>query len=98
MVPVTVYTLPNCVQCDQTKKMFTRLGVQYDEVRIDEQPELAKELMDQGYTQAPIVKTDVKTWSGFRIDKIQSLANYVKSQEDKRHTNDTRQHAENSTL
>ena len=37
----------------------------------------------QGLLAAPIVITDTKRWSGFRIDKIQSLANYLKSQESK---------------
>lgn len=80
-VPVTVYTLPNCVQCDQTKKQFTKLGVEFTEVNLEDHPDKVEAFTAQGLTSAPIVTTDVKVWSGFRIGKIESLANYIRSME-----------------
>jgi glutaredoxin-like protein NrdH len=69
----TVYTLPNCPACDQTKKRMQRNGVEYKEVNLA----LDKAAMDyvtkKGYTQAPIVETDKEMWSGFHIDKIDGI-------------------------
>lgn len=80
-VPVTVYTLPNCVQCEQTKKQFAKLGVEFTEINLQDHPEQAEAFTAQGLTSAPVVTTDVKVWSGFRIGKIESLANYIRSME-----------------
>jgi hypothetical protein len=33
-----------------------------------------------GLMSAPIVITDTKKWSGFRLDKIKSLSNYLFSE------------------
>lgn len=78
-VPVTVYTLPVCVQCNQTKRLMDRLGIRYVEVELT--AEKAEEFKAQGFSAAPIVTTDVKIWSGFRMSKIQSLADYIRSME-----------------
>lgn len=78
-IPVTVYTLPVCVQCNQTKRVMDRLGIQYIEVELT--AEKADEFKALGFTAAPIVTTDVKIWSGFRLSKIQSLADYIRSME-----------------
>lgn len=78
-IPVTVYTLPVCVQCNQTKRLMDRLGIHYTEIELT--PEKADEFKAQGFTAAPIVTTDIKIWSGFRMSKIQSLSDYIRSME-----------------
>lgn len=80
-IPVTVYTTPNCVQCNQTKKMMDKLGIQYSVVNLEENQDKLAEFKEQGYMSAPIVTTDVKIWSGFRHGKIKSLAEYIFSKE-----------------
>ena len=80
-VPVTVYTKSNCVQCNMTKKKFDSLGIIYQEVNLEEHPEKVAEFMAQGLSSAPIVTTDTKIWSGFRLGKIESLAHYLFSAE-----------------
>lgn len=77
MIDVTVYTLPSCVQCESTKRMMKANGIEFTEVPLQDHPDKAKEFMDQGYTTAPIVTTDIKVWSGFRYEKIKSLAQYL---------------------
>ena len=74
---VTVWSTPNCVQCAQTKKQFDKLGIRYDEMALDQHPDKLEEFKSRGLLQAPIVTTDTKTWSGFRLDKIQSLASHL---------------------
>lgn len=80
-IPVTIYTLPNCVQCESTKRLMTRLGIEYSVVDLQTVPEKLKEFTDMGLTSAPIVTTDIKIWSGFRHSKIMSLASHIFSAE-----------------
>ena len=76
---VTVWTLPACVQCEMTKKQMDKLGIQYEEQSLEENPLVLEGFKAQGLLAAPIVTTDTKAWSGFRLDKIQSLARHLKS-------------------
>ena len=74
---IKVWTLPNCVQCMQTKKVLEREGISYVEMALADHPEKIDEFKDLGLTSAPIVETDIKKWSGFRLDKIKSLAEHL---------------------
>jgi glutaredoxin-like protein NrdH len=72
---VTVYTLPVCVQCNQTKKLMDREGIEYDVVDLMGEPELAAKFKEDGFLQAPIVVVgnDGRRWGGFRPDLIKEL-------------------------
>lgn len=71
----TVYTKPNCVQCDATKRLMDKLGVEYTTVDIAENPQELEKLIQMGYKAAPVVITkDGESWAGFQPDKITSLA------------------------
>jgi glutaredoxin-like protein NrdH len=74
---VTVWSTPNCVQCMMTKKEMDRLGIPYDAMDLTEHPDKLEEFKALGLLQAPIVETDIKRWSGFRREKILSLANFL---------------------
>lgn len=80
MIDVTVWTLPNCVQCMQTKREFDKRGIAYTEKALDQHPDKAKEFVELGHTTAPIVTTDIKIWSGFRLEKIKSLETHIHSE------------------
>jgi glutaredoxin-like protein NrdH len=71
---VTVYTLPDCVQCDMTKKQLDRYGIEYEVKSFEEDPDKAREFVEQGFKSAPVVVTDYKTWSGFRHEELRHLA------------------------
>lgn len=77
---ITVWTKSNCVQCTQTKKELTKRGIEFVEKNLEDNPEQMQKFIEDGYMSAPIVTTDVKTWSGFRIDKIASLTAYLMGQ------------------
>lgn len=70
---ITVYTLPNCSQCDATKRTLTRRKLEFSEIRIDQNPQLVSEFLGMGHSSAPIVKAGDEVWSGFRMDKIMAL-------------------------
>lgn len=74
---VTVYTVPNCPQCMTTKRLMDKKGIRYEEVALQENLDKLEEFKAQGYTSAPIITTDIKIWSGFRFDKIESLATFL---------------------
>ena len=66
MATATVYTKPNCPQCEDTKNLLTTEPIT---------PANIKEFKERGHRQAPIVVTsDGDEWSGFQPDKIKSLA------------------------
>lgn len=75
MSKVTVYTLPDCVQCDRTKKLMDRDGIAYDPVKLEEHPDIAEKFRAQGILQAPVVVIghDGRHWSGFRPELIKEL-------------------------
>jgi glutaredoxin-like protein NrdH len=66
-----------------TKKTMTRLGIPFEVQSLEDQPLVLEGFKAQGLMSAPIVTTDTKAWSGFRLDKIQSLERYLKSHGDK---------------
>lgn len=81
---ITVWTKSNCVQCEMTKKQFDKLGIRYEEQSLEDNPLVLEGFKQQGLMAAPIVTTDTKSWSGFRLDKILSLDRFLKTQEPKK--------------
>lgn len=71
---VTVYELPNCVQCMSTKRHFDRLGIEYEVKSFEDDPDKAREFIEMGHKTAPVVVTDNKIWSGYRHAEIVHLA------------------------
>ena len=76
-IPVTIYTTPNCPQCMMTARKMDTLGIVYDKVDLTQHPELVERFKEMGHMAAPIVVTDRKTWSGFRLEKIESLGKFL---------------------
>jgi glutaredoxin-like protein NrdH len=60
--------------------MMDKKGIKYEEVALQDNPEKLEEFKAQGLTSAPIVTTDIKVWSGFRFEKIESLARYLNTE------------------
>lgn len=73
---ITVWELPNCVQCMQTKREFDKRGIIYEVRKLT--PKAADKFLAMGFTSAPIIETDAKRWSGFRLDKIKRLEYHLK--------------------
>ena len=77
---ITVWEKPDCVQCRQTKRELDKRGIIYQVKRLDKSPKAVERFIELGLTSAPIVETDTKRWSGFRINKIRSLANHLRTE------------------
>ena len=53
--------------------MLKRNQVEFDEVDMSQDPIALEMVKSLGYTSAPVVIAGEEHWSGFRMDKIQSL-------------------------
>lgn len=70
---VTVYTNPNCVQCEQTKKWLNLHNIEYSTVDLSSDNEALEMVLELGFKSAPVVITNTDKWSGFRLDKLAQL-------------------------
>jgi glutaredoxin-like protein NrdH len=78
---IKVWTKSNCVQCNQTKKQFDKLGIKYTEHNLEEDMDQLEVFKEQGLMSAPIIESEIGTWSGFRLDKIGDLSVAIKARE-----------------
>lgn len=78
MMKITVWELPNCVQCNQTKREFDKRGIVYTTRKLT--PKAVDKFLNLGLTSAPIVETDDRRWSGFRLNRITSLESHLKTE------------------
>jgi glutaredoxin-like protein NrdH len=70
---ITVYTKPSCVQCDQTKKLLTKNGLEFDTVDITEDTAAYDKIVSMGFKAAPVVNAGDDWWAGFNPAKINEL-------------------------
>ena len=77
---VTVYTTPNCQQCNMTKRWLTKNNVPYDTVDLSQSPDDLAAVRALGYAAAPVVivsngdpETDLH-WFGFNPTFLQRYA------------------------
>ena len=73
---VTVYTKPQCVQCNMTYRALDAKGISYTKVDITEDAQALEMVKSLGYMQAPVVIAGDEHWSGFQPDKINARAAY----------------------
>ena len=70
---VTVYTNPNCVQCEQTKKWLSLNDIEYSIVDLSSDTAALEMVLGLGFRSAPVVITDTDKWSGFQLQKLAQL-------------------------
>ena len=76
---VIVWSKPNCVQCDATKRYLTKHEVPYEAREMT--PDMIEEFKDKGFMSAPIVATGKDMWAGFRMSKLEGLVKEYKSEQ-----------------
>lgn len=75
MSNITVYSKPNCMQCEFTKKWLHNHGLPYTAIDV-RQDELSLDYIKRlGYQNLPVVVVDEgdKHWFGFRPDLLEEL-------------------------
>lgn len=76
---VTVYTKPACTQCNATYRTLDKKGIEYQSVDITEDADALERLKALGFGSAPVVESAFGTWAGFKPDKIEELAEFLKA-------------------
>jgi glutaredoxin-like protein NrdH len=81
IMEVSVFSLPDCMQCDATVITLESLSVPYETTKLDQDPEAKNLIKTLGFMQAPVVivynKGEVvSSWSGFRPDRLEELKKY----------------------
>lgn len=71
---ITVYSKPSCVQCTATYRALDKAGHDYTVVDISQDADARDYVMSLGHLQAPVVMVGGDHWSGFRPDKIATIA------------------------
>ena len=77
---ITLWRKPGCPQCDMTEKQFDARGIIYTVKRLDRSPKAVERFLELGLLSAPIVETDDRRWSGFRLNRITSLEHHLKTE------------------
>ncbi len=71
---VVVYSQPNCMQCEQTKKWLDKKGIAFSVVDLSVDAEALEKVKALGYRQAPVVIAGEKHWAGFNPAQLNALA------------------------
>ena len=59
---LTVYSKANCPFCDQAKNLLKLKNIQFEEVRVDLQPEAREFIMSEGHRTVPQIYKDGKVF------------------------------------
>lgn len=70
---ITIFSKNNCMQCKMTKKLLDKEGADYQEINIDERPEMIDYVKDLGFSAAPVVKAGDIIFSGFQPAKLKEI-------------------------
>lgn len=70
---ITIYSKPQCVSCEQTKKWLERNGLEYKEEQLADHPDVVEEVKASGFTAAPICVTDQGAWwAGLNLGQLKA--------------------------
>ena len=70
---ITIYTTPNCRQCDFTIKLFEQAGIRYELTDVTTDAAALATVQALGYIAAPVVVAGAQHWSGFQPDRIAAV-------------------------
>ena len=70
---VTVYSKPDCMQCNFTKKWLKERNIPYTELNVKEDEAALSKIKEMGYQAVPVIVTEIENWYGFQPDKLAKL-------------------------
>ena len=73
---LTVYSKPNCIQCEMTKIWLDQNKIPYDTVDVIENPEALEEIRLLGFKSMLVVTLDKKfdnAWVVYNLDRLLEL-------------------------
>lgn len=63
---IKVFSKPNCMQCEFTKKYLTDKGIEFKEINVFEDDKALAMLRDKGFSQMPVVDVNGEFHTGFQ--------------------------------
>ena len=70
---ITIYSKPNCMACNFTKKYLTDKGAEFKEINVFEDADALAMLRDKGFSQMPVVDVNGEFHTGFRPDVLSKV-------------------------
>ena len=71
---IVIYSKPNCMQCNFTKKYLDDKGVTYEIKDILESEQALAEVQQLGFSSVPVILADgEEAFNGFRPDLLDQL-------------------------
>lgn len=73
---ITVYSKPNCMQCEMTKMWLDQNKIPYDTVDVIANPKELERIKSLGFKDMPVVTLDKNfnnAWAGFNVDRLLEL-------------------------
>lgn len=71
---VTVYTKPNCMQCNFTKKYLSEKEIEFQTIDVTESEEALAKVKGMGFQAVPvIVAENEEAFYGFQPDRLAKL-------------------------
>lgn len=63
---ITIYSKPNCMACNFSKKYLEDKGVEFKEINVFKDDKALAMLRDKGFSQMPVVSIDGEFHTGFQ--------------------------------
>jgi glutaredoxin len=73
MAKIILYKTKNCAFCVQAKKFLDYKKVDYEEVQLEDNPQMQQALYSQGYSTVPIITNGDRVVAGYSIPKLMEL-------------------------
>lgn len=74
MKQVTVYSKPNCMQCNFTKKWLDDNKIEFKEVNVMDEPQTLMVIKSWGFQSLPVVEIEgQEPFFGFQPDRLESV-------------------------
>ena len=71
---ITVYSKPNCMQCNFTKKYLEDAGIDFEVKDVSVSEEAKNELKELKFMSLPVVRAEgFEAFSGFRPDLLDQI-------------------------
>lgn len=72
---ITVYSKPNCMQCEMTKRYMQRENIAFSAVDVTKDSVALDMIKLHGYQGVPVVAVNGfdNSWQGFRPDRLEEL-------------------------
>ena len=72
---VIVYSKPNCMQCQFTKKFLENKGIPFEVKDIEQNEQAINEVKQLGFSSLPVVIAEgIEAFNGFRPELLSRLA------------------------